>query len=90
MTPSERIAKNRAYQRKALYGLSDDEFRKLVAAQGGKCALCGRQPKSVLCVDHDHQTNKVRGLLCNGCNRGLGHLGDTPEGLLRAYRYVSR
>lgn len=63
-------------------------------AQGGLCALCasktrlgGRQPDSA-CVDHCHETGRIRGILCFGCNTALGKLGDTTEALERALRYV--
>lgn len=41
-----------------------------------------------LCVDHDHVTGTVRGLLCNGCNHGIGKLGDNAEGVRRALAYL--
>lgn len=45
------------------------QYDKMLAAQGGKCAICKRPPKSRrLAVDHDHKTGKVRGLLCFRCN----------------------
>jgi hypothetical protein len=39
-------------------------------------------------IDHCHETNEVRGILCSGCNTGLGHLGDNIDGLLRAVAYL--
>lgn len=52
-----------------------------------KCMICGAKEKLV--VDHDHSTNKVRGLLCNHCNRGLGHFRDNQETLLKAIDYLN-
>lgn len=51
-----------------------------------KCSVC--KDKSSLSVDHNHTTGKIRGILCNNCNRGIGLLGDTPESLLKAYKYL--
>jgi len=48
------------------YNLTLEQFNKLVTKQNGKCLLCDQTKK--LCVDHDHKTGKVRGLLCKGCN----------------------
>ncbi len=51
-------------------GVTDDQYERLLAAQGGHCALCPSTPKTRrLAVDHDHKTGKVRGLLCHRCNR---------------------
>ncbi len=53
-------------------GVSDDQYARLLAAQGGHCALCPTGPKTRrLAVDHDHATGRVRGLLCHRCNRAL-------------------
>jgi hypothetical protein len=62
------------WNRACLYGVSRDEFEELVAKQNGRCAICDGPPLEgeSLCVDHDHRTSKVRGLLCKGCNVGLG------------------
>lgn len=60
-----------------LYGLTEDDYLRMFAAQEGKCALC-RSDELFLCVDHDHITGRVRGLLCQHCNRVLGALKDDP------------
>jgi hypothetical protein len=53
-------------------GVADDEYARMLEAQGGGCAICGAKPKTRrLHVDHDHATGKVRGLLCHRCNRAL-------------------
>lgn len=63
--------------------LSGDLFEK----QEGRCAICReRMLRPVL--DHSHKTMEVRGLLCNGCNTGLGFFKDDPIFLIRASRYV--
>lgn len=53
-------------------GVSDEQYARLLAAQGGHCALCPNGPKTRrLHVDHEHFTGRVRGLLCHRCNRVL-------------------
>ena len=67
----------RAAQLKKLYGLTAERYATLLAAQGGGCAICGKAPNGrTLAVDHDHVTGAIRGLLCSGCNLGMGHLGE--------------
>ena len=70
------LARTRNRQLQNTYGISLDDYNKLFAQQGGKCAIC-EKPQSEFnypfYVDHNHQTGKVRGLLCCGCNTGLGH-----------------
>jgi hypothetical protein len=63
----------------------------LLQSQNNNCALCGI-PRTKLAVDfavdHDHKTGKVRGLLCQKCNRGLGHFQDSPDLLRKAVAYL--
>lgn len=91
----ERARKNhREWTLRSLYGISESEFQALLAAQAGKCALCSVVFTEVgrrnLCVDHDHVTGEVRGLLCRLCNRSIAQLGDNAEGLRRAVAYLDR
>lgn len=67
------------------YGLTPEQFMALYEKQNGKCAICSEAPstKRGLHVDHCHTTGEVRGLLCHGCNVGIGALKD-DAGLLRA------
>lgn len=74
-------------QRKRTYGLTGDEARELY---GNKCNICDIVLPRRFCIDHDHVTGKVRGVLCNTCNAGLGKLGDTVEGLKKAILYLER
>lgn len=74
------------------YGLSKTDYEQLLASQNGACASCGRKlfrtgPGAAV-VDHDHKTGLVRGLLCHRCNTGIGMLGDTAQGVFRAYEYL--
>jgi len=74
------------------YGITLQDYNDLFNAQKGCCAICGRHQsliKKTFCVDHDHLTNEIRGLLCHSCNRGLGLLGDTLESLLKAVKYLT-
>jgi Recombination endonuclease VII len=73
------------------YRISIDDYEAMLATQGHRCALCespdnGRQWH----VDHDHDTGAVRGILCDNCNRGLGHFRDDPTVLRRAAQYLER
>jgi hypothetical protein len=66
------------------YGITLQEYTAMVARQDGVCALCRRNPiEKSLCVDHCHDTQMLRLLLCDGCNTGLGKFGHNPD-LLRA------
>jgi hypothetical protein len=68
------------------YGMTVADLDAMLLAQHGVCAICQVAPAAH--VDHDHQTDKVRGLLCFRCNAALGQLGDDPLVLRRAARYV--
>lgn len=88
-TQSER---NRRYRLKNKYGLTESDFQTMLDGQGGGCAIChttspgGRAQQ--FCVDHDHTTGRVRGILCSECNNGIGKLGDDPALLEAAARYL--
>lgn len=73
------------------YGITPEDYTDMFASQDGRCALC-RNPElnRRLAVDHDHETGKVRALLCSRCNTALGHLRDDPALMIRAARYVVR
>lgn len=76
------------------YGLTLAEYDALLAAQGGVCAICGRadarrEGHRNLVVDHCHTSDRIRGLLCHSCNRGIGLLQDSAEILKKALTYLS-
>jgi hypothetical protein len=72
------------------YGISPEDLRALDQKQAGACAICRRPPSGQrgLHVDHDHRTGTVRGLLCHGCNTGLGSFRDDPELIVAALSYL--
>jgi hypothetical protein len=86
---------------KRYYGITPEDYYAMLSAQGGVCAICktdkpcARRHKiqgesEFFFIDHCHTTGKVRGLLCNACNRGLGILGDDPKRLIEAADYLRR
>lgn len=83
-------ARERAGHLKRKYGITLEQYDEMLAAQGGVCAVCGREPRDdiSLHVDHDHETGALRGLLCFRCNNSLGDLGDDPDLLRRAASYL--
>jgi len=83
--------KGRAAARK--YGVPPETIVQLLNAQNFSCAICKRHRddlKKDLAVDHCHKTNKIRGLLCQECNLGLGKFKDSPESLTRAVQYLTK
>lgn len=85
--------------RKHYYGISSVEYDLKKKKQKNRCGLCGKKEKHIdrrtkrprsLSVDHDHETNRVRDLLCGNCNRGLGLFFDNVELLLKAIQYLKK
>lgn len=79
---------DRYYQR--TYGISLEDYGKRYLQQRAACAICLRPPtaEEPLAVDHDHATGAVRGLLCRGCNVGLGCFTDNAAYMGRAIAYL--
>lgn len=83
---------------KRVYGITVDDYYRMLENQGGGCAICGTRVPSqrarkyvtteMFFVDHCHATGKVRGLLCGKCNRGLGYFEDNPSRLEMAASYL--
>lgn len=77
--------------RVARYNMQADELRKMWLDQEGRCAICGDElSEDAFRIDHNHQTGKVRGLLCISCNTGIGLLQDSPEVLSSAAEYIKK
>lgn len=90
-----RAAMQARIKKLASYGLTEAQYQAMLEGQDGKCAICGSRhglasKKHPLYVDHCHSTGKVRGLLCNRCNAGLGMFQDQPALLVRALNYLSK
>ena len=86
----QKKARDREGHLRRKYGVTQNIFEALVAAQLGHCAICGASEGMALHVDHDHRTKKVRGLLCGKCNKAIGLLNDDPELLVAAKLYLER
>lgn len=72
------------------HGITEDAYRSLLDRAAGVCMICGDPPEDDFHLDHDHETGKVRGLLCHLCNKGLGQFKDDPERLIKAAEYLRR
>ena len=79
----------RANERKCAYG-PDADLDALMARQGNRCGICRTDtpPGRGWCIDHDHETGKVRGVLCHFCNVGLGNFRDDPDRLTAAIDWL--
>lgn len=83
-----------------LYGMTTEDYNAMYSAQDGKCYLCRRHglnqtdPSSnrnkILVVDHDHESGRVRSLLCDQCNKGLGAFKDSAALLFNAANYINK
>ena len=80
---------------KRTYDISENEYNAMIYSQNNSCFICNTEfdfgvfgPNSPV-VDHDHNTGRVRGILCNECNRGLGYFHDNPAALLNAASYIT-
>lgn len=81
------------------FGIGLDEYNAMLEEQKGTCAIC-EKPEHVLnrktgeprnlAVDHCHDKNKIRGLLCTNCNKMIGHAQDSAELLSRAIKYIKK
>lgn len=82
------------YQMKKNYGIGLKEYDAMFESQNGVCAICSKEPpdhhKKRLNVDHCHTTGRVRGLLCDACNRAIGLMKDSPDLLYKAINYLAR
>lgn len=91
---SRESKKEKHLQRK--YGMTLSDYLQMYHNQQGTCKIC-KSPFEIQMenawnktanVDHCHTTGKIRGLLCNNCNRGIGHLKDSPDLLRAAAEYL--
>lgn len=75
------------YQRRRKFGIPFGTYDRMLAEQGGACAICRAEFPRLL-IDHCHASGKVRGLLCNNCNTGIGMFSDDPQLMQAAAQYV--
>lgn len=74
-----------------IYKISVDTYDAMLLSQGNRCKICGVHQSELdraLCVDHNHETGEVRGLLCKRCNSALGYFNESSELLIRAAEYL--
>jgi hypothetical protein len=86
-----RARQNRVITLRRFYGITVDDYEWLLSFQGGLCRICRTAPsgrRKTLSVDHCHATDRIRGLLCDTCNRAIGLLRDDPEILRQAAAYL--
>jgi hypothetical protein len=80
------------YMLKKVYGITKEQFNNFAEKQDNKCGICYKNFTNKVPfnpnVDHDHTSNKIRGLLCGKCNRALGLLQDDPIIIKRAITYL--
>jgi hypothetical protein len=85
-------ARQRIHRLRKYFGLTIEEYEAILEKQKGGCAICGSITSQGrwehLHVDHDHNTGKVRGLLCTKCNRGIGLFDDDPNLLEKTAKYL--
>lgn len=79
---------------KNTYGITLEQRNAIISDQNGKCACCGELlaliGKNGANIDHCHRTGKVRGILCGGCNRGLGQFKDSADRCEQAASYLRK
>jgi hypothetical protein len=72
------------------YGITREDYNKILEQQGGHCYFCSFVPPEGyhLLVDHDHNTGRVRGLVCLSHNQAIAKFGDSPDGAAKLLQYL--
>lgn len=82
---------NQKQSLKRHYGITLEEYAEMLTKQNGVCASCGDPPNGrKLSVDHNHETDEIRGLLCDRCNFALGQLKEDPIRIKRLLNYLQK
>ena len=96
---AENPEKLRNYKWKKRYGITPEQYTEMFRGQNNRCAICGNVEQAKhntskkvqkLAVDHCHSTGRVRGLLCQDCNRGLGNFHENIQRLTNAIKYLKQ
>ncbi len=92
MRDYEKLDSRVNYKLKKHYGISLEDYNRMLSDQKGLCAICGcpetTSTKKRLAVDHDHKTGKIRSLLCRACNVSVGLLKESPVTALNLRNYL--
>jgi len=72
-----------------VYGLTTEEYLRMLDKQNGNCAICEEHWGSKLVIDHNHKTGKIRGLICERCNRFVGYIENHPTLIPKIKKYLS-
>jgi hypothetical protein len=76
------------------YGIDQGTWNEMIERQGDRCAICRTDKPGgrgeLWHIDHDHETGRIRGLLCHSCNVGIGNFRDDPSLLIAAVKYIHR
>ena len=75
------------------YGITVEQYHEMLKDQNSQCAICQKHSLDLnqrLCIDHDHRTGRIRGLLCRQCNLVIGNASEKIETLLQAIDYLRR
>jgi Recombination endonuclease VII len=88
--PEELLQSQRRTRRKREYGVTREDYNKMLLEQNNECAICQISIGHEASVDHDHDTGQVRGLLCRNCNVGIGMLQDNSKILKSATKYLEK
>ncbi len=85
----EKVKEKNDQHRFKKFNIDKEEFARLEKIANYKCQICGVSDVP-LCIDHDHTTNKIRGLLCSGCNLAIGNMKDSIENFQNAISYLQK
>jgi len=91
LTKQEKLARRREKRRIKNFNINNQQLAQMYEQVNHTCTICGKPPDTrwkTLNIDHDHTTNKVRGLLCTRCNTVLGKVEDSPQLLMKLRDYL--
>ena len=98
MTEEQKTKRDKSQKKSYLrirYGITPEFYEGMLQGQDYRCAICGKEldlsrGTRFTCLDHDHNTGKIRQILCHNCNKGLGHFFESEEIMLSAIEYLRK